>query len=248
MDIELAYQNGSLTLDLSKCPCNLPYSIDFRKMCQTRHRYNTVRTIRRIALRHGTSLQSLLRIPSSAPHPGFATPLGTVGKMLVPGVHVNPVLSYDPASGHAMKSTRLHSGYGYGHTPTSITNPSINPVVFSGHTPANPNINPVVSSGHTPYSYGKNSNGGLSSGATNIPAPSVISYMPSTSPLGSKFSTAGVVPTYESPVVTTKSKSKVLAHGKSREVRGQTSNHGGSVLLSYARKVKKLKSKDDEVR
>lgn len=78
VDIELAYQRSAHggsshtsarssrrlnSVDLSKCPSQLPYTIDFSAMEQTRHGYGTRRRIRREAIPAGQSLQGLLQNP-----------------------------------------------------------------------------------------------------------------------------------------------------------------------------------------
>ena len=62
VDIELAFLNSYPSLDLSKYASRLPYTIDFNKMEQTRHHYNTRRRIQRCPLPAGFSLQSLLAL------------------------------------------------------------------------------------------------------------------------------------------------------------------------------------------
>ena len=62
VDIELAFASGHKSVDLSKCPNRLPYTIDFHRMEQTRHSYNTRRRIQRCSLPAGYSLQSLLAL------------------------------------------------------------------------------------------------------------------------------------------------------------------------------------------
>ena len=58
--IEQAYMQGSAIVDLSQCPCGLPYTVDFSAMTQIRHGYMTERVVMREPLNHGQSLQSLL--------------------------------------------------------------------------------------------------------------------------------------------------------------------------------------------
>lgn len=50
-------------VDLSVCSSQLPYTINFSEMKQTRHGYGTKRTIQRVPLPVGHSLQSLLQYP-----------------------------------------------------------------------------------------------------------------------------------------------------------------------------------------
>lgn len=70
VDIELAYQqsmrgaHSSRQVNLSMCTSQLPYTVDFSEMKQTRHGYGTKRAIRRVPLTGGHSLQSLLQYPS----------------------------------------------------------------------------------------------------------------------------------------------------------------------------------------
>lgn len=52
IDIELAHMGGHPTVDLSTTNVCIPYTIDMTNMCQVRHRYNTRRNIRRVALRN----------------------------------------------------------------------------------------------------------------------------------------------------------------------------------------------------
>ena len=62
VEIELTYVQGYTSVDLSKCSTRLPYTIDFVRMEQTRHAYNTRRPVKRCILPPGTSLQSLLAL------------------------------------------------------------------------------------------------------------------------------------------------------------------------------------------
>ena len=64
MDLELAYQRGDTSIDLATCSSQLPYTIDFTTMEQTRHGYGTRRSIQRQPLPKG-SLQSYLQIHSN---------------------------------------------------------------------------------------------------------------------------------------------------------------------------------------
>lgn len=64
VDLELAYQRGDTSIDLATCSSQLPYTIDFTTMEQTRHGYGTRRSIQRQPLPKG-SLQSYLQIHSN---------------------------------------------------------------------------------------------------------------------------------------------------------------------------------------
>ena len=64
MDLELAYQRGDTSVSLATCSSQLPYTIDFTTMEQTRHGYGTRRSIQRQPLLKG-SLQSYLQIHSN---------------------------------------------------------------------------------------------------------------------------------------------------------------------------------------
>ena len=61
MDIERAFQSQLHIVDLSNRPSQLPYTIDFKNMTQTRHYYNTKRDIKRVPLSAGHTLQNLLK-------------------------------------------------------------------------------------------------------------------------------------------------------------------------------------------
>ena len=68
VDIELAFMNSRkgrdlarTTLDLSQYPSQLPYTIDFSTMRQTRHGYMTQRAIIREEIPNRKSLQTLLQ-------------------------------------------------------------------------------------------------------------------------------------------------------------------------------------------
>ena len=70
VDIELAYMqftrapshtNAQSSIDLSKCGSQLPYTINFYAMFQTRHGYGTQRAVRREVIPGGQSLQDLLQ-------------------------------------------------------------------------------------------------------------------------------------------------------------------------------------------
>lgn len=72
VDIESAYQQTLAArggapfvrqVDLSVCSSQLPYTINFSEMKQTRHGYGTKRTIQRVPIQGGHSLQTLLQYP-----------------------------------------------------------------------------------------------------------------------------------------------------------------------------------------
>ena len=66
INIEASFQRTEKYLDLSTSSSGLPYTIDFQTMEQIRHSYNSRRKIQRCILPTGSSLQSLLAIPSSS--------------------------------------------------------------------------------------------------------------------------------------------------------------------------------------
>lgn len=98
--IELAYLSNDTTVDLSKCPSRLPYTIDLQRMEQTRHGYNTRRSIRRCPLPYGSSLQSLLALAH-----GLTGLAGSAGMMMSHG-------------GGAGGGGYVFPGYGSGPVPT----------------------------------------------------------------------------------------------------------------------------------
>ena len=114
VDIELAYvgSGGRGGVDLSKCTNQLPYTIDFQRMEQIRHSYNTRRKVQRCPLPTGVSIQSLLCLTGSASLTGGGVAVPTHGM----GVGFG---------GHA-----YHTGLGFG----ALTNPT--PGVMSSTTPA----------------------------------------------------------------------------------------------------------------
>lgn len=77
MEIEEAYTQKQPSVDLSVKPSQLPYTIDFTTMCQTRHHFNTKRKIRRTELR--IPLQSYLaNDPSPLTKPSVASDSSTL--------------------------------------------------------------------------------------------------------------------------------------------------------------------------
>ena len=111
VDIELAFVSGHTSVDLSKCPSRLPYTIDFRRMEQTRHSYNTRRRIQRCSLPAGYSLQSLLALAPgltglvSGGTGGMTVSHGTSGVgggFAFPGYGSGPVPTPAPAAPVAM--------------------------------------------------------------------------------------------------------------------------------------------------
>ena len=156
VDIELAYANGYPSVDLSKCTSRLPYTIDFHRMEQTRHHYNTRRRVQRCPLPAGYSLQALLALApgltgsaslmsgggmagmttvshgtaSTGGGGGFAFPgygAGPVPTPAAPGM-MNFAPSVPPSSGgHAIKSGGISTS-----TPFSLPGPT--PSLSATHT------------------------------------------------------------------------------------------------------------------
>lgn len=153
VEIELAYVQGYTSVDLSKCSTRLPYTIDFTRMEQTRHMYNTRRPVQRCALPPGTSLQSLLALTTGlAGTTGSAS--GSVGMttqgtgLVGSGYHVpstgyghvslvNPVPLSSMPSGHVVKS-------GMAGLTTSLVGPATKLLATLGAT------GPLPSSTSTP--------------------------------------------------------------------------------------------------
>lgn len=74
VNIELAFDNGSTSVDLSTCTAKLPYTVDFLTMEQIRHGYDTRRKVQRCALVPGTDLQSMLALaPQGTGHSTAST-------------------------------------------------------------------------------------------------------------------------------------------------------------------------------
>ena len=107
VDMELAFASGNASVDLSKCTCRLPYTIDFYRMEQTRHSYNTRRKIQRCPLPPGFSLQSLLAIA-----PGLTGPTGLVG-----GGTAGMMMSHGTGGGGGFVFHPAAPGYGSGPFP-----------------------------------------------------------------------------------------------------------------------------------
>ena len=106
VDIELAYQKGDTMVNLATCSSQLPYTIDFITMEQTRHGYATRRSIQRQSLPKG-SLQSYLQVHSSTVPTGnvLATPLS----LSSPGIGPKSVGSTSLSSGCTVKSLSFSS-------------------------------------------------------------------------------------------------------------------------------------------
>ena len=118
VDIEVAYASGSASVDLSKCPSRLPYTIDFRRMEQTRHAYNTRRKIQRRPLPAGYSLQTLLTLA-----PGL-----TGSASLASGGTTGTTASHGAGGGFAFP------GYGIGPVPTPAAPVMMNPAMTAAHS------------------------------------------------------------------------------------------------------------------
>ena len=102
MDLELAYQRGDTSVSLATCSSQLPYTIDFTTMEQTRHGYGTRRSIQRQPLLKG-SLQSYLQIHSNTVPTGnvLAAPLSSSS----PGISSKSVGSASLSSSSTGKSS-----------------------------------------------------------------------------------------------------------------------------------------------
>ena len=109
VDIELSFLNGYPSLDLSKCTSRLPYTIDFGKMEQTRHHYNTRRRIQRCLLPVGFSLQNLLAL---APGLTGSASLASGGGVTMPHS------TSGTGGGGGGGGFAAFSGYGSGPVPT----------------------------------------------------------------------------------------------------------------------------------
>ena len=125
VDIELAYQKGDTMVNLATCSSQLPYTIDFSTMEQTRHGYGTRRSIQRQSLPKG-SLQSYLQVHSSTVPTGnvLATPLS----LSSPGIGPKSVGSTSLSSSSTVKS--LSSG----STVKSLSSGSTAKSLSSGST------------------------------------------------------------------------------------------------------------------
>ncbi|CAI8026650.1 hypothetical protein GBAR_LOCUS15295 [Geodia barretti] len=136
LDIEQAYQQRRPIVDLSLCPCMLPYTLDFTTMTQMRHHYQTQRTIKREPLHHGQSLQSLLA-PVSVGHPGAPLASGTGMFSLATGPATN-ILNSMSAAASAAHSMITRSSYSqpatYIQPAPSYTQPGGSGVSTTGQT------------------------------------------------------------------------------------------------------------------
>lgn len=88
IEIEEAYSSKQLSVDLSVKPSQLPYTIDFTTMYQTRHYFDTKRKIRRTALHK--PLQSYLTFDTLS----LTTPFLTTGT--TDSLVFNPKLGFSP--------------------------------------------------------------------------------------------------------------------------------------------------------
>ena len=100
MDLELAYQKGDTSVNLATCSSQLPYTIDFSTMEQTRHGYGTRRSIQRQSLPKG-SLQSYLQVHSSTVPTGNV--LATPPSLSSPGIGPKSVGSTSLSSSSTVK-------------------------------------------------------------------------------------------------------------------------------------------------
>ena len=116
----MAYASGSASVDLSRCSSKLPYTIDFHRMEQTRHAYNTRRKIQRISLMPGHSLQTLLGLA-----PGLT---GSVS--LASGGTTGLMASHGTGGGYTFP------GYGSGPVPTPAAPVMMNPTMSAAHSMA----------------------------------------------------------------------------------------------------------------
>ena len=146
VDLELAYQKGDTSVNLATCSSQLPYTIDFSTMEQTRHGYGTRRSIQRQSLPKG-SLQSYLQVHSSTVPTGnvLATPLS----LSSPGIGPKSVGSTSLSSSGTVKPVSSGStvtSLSSGSTVTSLSSGSTAKSLSSGSTAKS------LSSGSTPKS------------------------------------------------------------------------------------------------
>ena len=177
VDIELAFMSGNLIVDLSKCTSRLPYTIDFSRMEQTRHGYNTRRRIQRCPLLRGTSLQSLLALaPGITGSTGLmsgsggVTTYGTSGGFPpVPGYGYGSFLTPAPVMMNPATSTpSLPTGQV--HKSGMVPTPAPTPVMMNPVTPT-----PSLPTGHVGKSGMAGGLAGFTGGGLIRPPPSTKS-------------------------------------------------------------------------
>ena len=119
VDIELAFDNGSMSVDLSTCTAKLPYTVDFLTMEQIRHRYDTRRKVQRCALVPGTDLQSILALaPQGTAHStgstgSYSSACSTAKYPSSMPTTTNPFSAFDNATPRTNYADTLTAGGGY---------------------------------------------------------------------------------------------------------------------------------------
>jgi len=153
MEIEEAYVSKQPSVDLSKQPSQLPYTIDFSGMYQIRHHYNTQRKIRRTALSKPLQIYLTSEFSLGSTPPAVAS-LGTVYNTTFP-------LHSIPASGGtaynitpSVYTVSMPSVYSHHNRMTTSVSTFDTKSQFSS-TPAS--IAPVVSATGMASSHGKGS-------------------------------------------------------------------------------------------
>lgn len=307
VDIELAYQRNLPIVNLAKCSSQLPYTINFRNMDQTRHHFNTRRGIKRVPLSLGASLQSLLKeSPSPVSSVPSAATLSGISRGLAPSTHgatSSTMNAHIPSSSVLSTATTRHGHHNRkpkGHVSLATTSPSYVPPPSASHLEHTPLL-PVVShlghvsapphssshSGHTSAlgttpNFVHSPTVGLANTSTtsnwSVPtstfstlytstttAMSTIPFGTTSAPRTSSTATkskssrsrsnAKSSTTKTSPVVMKASSRVKKSQKKTREIKPHLAVGGASncceaqedPLSVYARKLKRLKAKDDEV-
>lgn len=273
MDIESAYQKSVSIVNLSKCSSQLPYTINFTNMNQTRHHYNTKRDIKRVPLSPGHSLQSLLKAGSSPP--GYtsmptAAPLGLTGATALshPSV-MNAHSSGTSASAYSIPHpTATHS---FGPAPTSALGTShVGHVPTASHglyshplttvAPTHASVYPNYSTPHhtgamanlTPFSFATTTS--QSASVTTRSKSKSVATATKTSKSTSSSATTAPKKSAAVPATSKSTKGKARARTKKKNT-VETMSHQAvgvasspdDILSAYARKISKLKPKHDEV-
>lgn len=157
VDIEAAYlqwTRGGMNdlLNLANCPCKLPYTINFKLNNQTRHGYQTQRTIKRVSFGSGSCLQFYLQAQNNPAMTPMSSALsnkagssysGTAFGSQYPSVsnYCGPAYNTSSCACHAISCTSCsgHSGHALYNThmssSASTSGPSLSIPQLSANLP-----------------------------------------------------------------------------------------------------------------